>query len=194
MPRPRMLVVAGPPGSGKTTYFPVNGFGVDSFNIDDRCAQIVGSYHAISRSLRQAVAKECERFVHDHIQRGSSFAVETTFRTAAAIQQASLARDHGFATELRFIATDSISENVARVIQRAQAGGHGASEEDIRAIHEASIANLPAAFAAFDRIRIYDSTERWAPPRVVSRVVRGKMTPMGPAPAWLARALANVEH
>jgi predicted ATPase len=31
MARPRMFVVAGPPGSGKTTYFPVNAFGIDSF-------------------------------------------------------------------------------------------------------------------------------------------------------------------
>ncbi len=39
MPRPRMLVVAGPPGSGKTRHFPVTAFGVDAFNIDDRCAR-----------------------------------------------------------------------------------------------------------------------------------------------------------
>lgn len=92
MGRPRMLVVAGPPGSGKTSYFPVTAFGVDSFNIDDRCAQILGSYRAIPRDVRNAVAKECERFVLDHIQRGASFAVETTLRTTAAIGQADLAR------------------------------------------------------------------------------------------------------
>jgi hypothetical protein len=51
-----MIVVAGPPGSGKTTYFPVTAFGVESFNIDDRCAQIQGSYRAISREVRRAVA------------------------------------------------------------------------------------------------------------------------------------------
>lgn len=56
-----MLVVAGPPGSGKTTYFPVTAFGVDSFNIDDCCAQVLGSYRAISRDVRRAVAQECER-------------------------------------------------------------------------------------------------------------------------------------
>jgi len=44
-----MLVVAGPPGSGKTSYFPVTALGIDSFNIDDRCAQVLGSYRAIPR-------------------------------------------------------------------------------------------------------------------------------------------------
>src|SRR4051812_18064480 len=118
MARPRMIVIAGPPGSGKTRYFPVTAFGIDAFNIDDRCAQILGSYHAIPRDVRRAVAKECERFVLDHIDGGKSFAVETTLRTAAPIDQATLARKRGFATEMRFVATDSIAENVSRVLQR----------------------------------------------------------------------------
>ena len=149
MPRPRMIVVAGPPGSGKSRYFPLTAFGVDAFNIDDRCAQILGSYRAIPRDVRRAVAKECERFVLDHIARRESFAVETTLRTTAAIEQAELARKGSFATEMRFVATDSIVENVARVLQRAQAGGHGASEREIRAIHQASVANLRRAISAF---------------------------------------------
>jgi len=70
-------------------------FGVDAFNIDDRCAQILGSYRAI------------------------------------------------------FVATDSIDENIARIVQRAQGGGHGASEREVRAIHEASLANLGTAIDAF---------------------------------------------
>jgi predicted ABC-type ATPase len=131
MARPRMIVVAGPPGSGKTRYFPVTAFGVDAFNIDDRCEQILGSYRAIPRDVRRAVAKECERFVLDHISQRKSFAVETTLRTTAAIEQAELARRNGLATEMRFIATDSLAENIARVLQRAQAGGHGASEREI---------------------------------------------------------------
>ncbi len=47
MARPVMLVVAGPPGSGKTMFFPASALGVDAFNIDDRCAQLLGSYRAI---------------------------------------------------------------------------------------------------------------------------------------------------
>jgi predicted ABC-type ATPase len=74
-----------------------------------------------------------------------SFAVETTLRTTAAIEQAELASKNGFATEMHYVATGSIAENVARVLQRAQAGGHGASEREIRAIHEASVANLREA-------------------------------------------------
>ncbi len=62
---------------------------------------------------------------------------------------------------MHFVATNSIAENVARVVQRAQAGGHGASEREIRAIHHASVANLREAIASFGRVRVYDSTARW---------------------------------
>jgi hypothetical protein len=75
-----MIVVAGPPGRGKTSYFPVTAFGVDSFNIEHRCAQILGSYRATPRGVRRAVAKERERFVLDPIEQGKSFAVETTLQ------------------------------------------------------------------------------------------------------------------
>jgi len=191
MARPRMIVVAGPPGSGKTRYFPATAFGVDAFNIDDRCAQILGSYRAIPREIRRAVAKECEQFVLDHAEHGKSFAVETTLRTKASIEQADLARRRGFATEMRFVATDSIAENVARVLQRAQSGGHGASEREIRAIHQASVANLAAAFAVFERVRVYDSTTRWEPPRLVA-VSRGRrVVRHGATPIWLEAVLVE---
>jgi predicted ABC-type ATPase len=186
-----MIVVAGPPGSGKTRYFPVTAFGVDAFNIDDRCAQILGSYRAIPRDVRRAVAKECERFVLDHIERGMSFAVETTLRTTAAIKQAELARKNGFATDMHFVATKSIAENVARVLQRAQAGGQGASEREIRAIHEAGVANLREAVRQFVRVRVYDSTARWAPPRLVAVARSGRVVRHGEPPAWLDAALGE---
>jgi predicted ABC-type ATPase len=191
MARPRMVVVAGPPGSGKTRYFPVAAFGVDAFNIDDRCAQILGSYRAIPRAVRRAVAKECERFVLDHIANRKSFALETTLRTNAAIDQAEVARRSGFVTEMRFLATDSIAENISRVLQRAQAGGHGASEREIRAIHQASLANLRRAVSVFDRVRIYDSTARWAPPQLVASARDNRIVRHGPTPIWLESALSE---
>jgi predicted ABC-type ATPase len=144
MTRPRMIVVAGPPGSGKTRY-----------------------------------------------ERGVSFAVETTLRTAASIEQAELARKGGFATDMHFIATNSIAENVARVLQRAQAGGHAASEREIRAIHAASVANLRGAMHIFGRVRVYDSTARWAPPRLVAVARSGRVVRHGDTPDWLDVALAE---
>jgi hypothetical protein len=63
-----MLIVAGPPGSGKTVAFPLATFGVDFFNVDDRCAALnQGSYRAIPPEIRQRAAAECRAFIEDHI-------------------------------------------------------------------------------------------------------------------------------
>ncbi|MGK3996902.1 hypothetical protein [Sorangium sp. So ce1024] len=42
MTRPRMIVVAGPPGSGKSLHFPVEVLGGDGFNVDVRAAALNG--------------------------------------------------------------------------------------------------------------------------------------------------------
>ena len=52
----RMFIVAGPPGAGKSTAFPVSGFGVDFFNADDRAAALNhGSYLNIPQAIRNEV-------------------------------------------------------------------------------------------------------------------------------------------
>ena len=51
----------------------------------------------------------------------------------------------GFSTILRFIATASADVNVQRVVQRAQTGGHAASETEVRATYAASLSNLSDA-------------------------------------------------
>jgi predicted ABC-type ATPase len=80
--RPRMIVVAGPPGSGKSSLFPAGTWGVDAFNADDRAALLNGgSYQAISPQIRQAVNREFEDFIAGHISTGVSLAFETTLRT-----------------------------------------------------------------------------------------------------------------
>jgi hypothetical protein len=86
---PKMFIVAGPPGSGKSTAFPVAAFGVDFFNADDHAAALNdGSYIDIPGEIRALVNRLFEAFVVDHIERRSSCAFETTLRSAVTFEQA----------------------------------------------------------------------------------------------------------
>jgi predicted ABC-type ATPase len=123
-----MVVVAGPAGSGKSRHFPVDSFGSDGFNVDLRAALSSGSSRGIPRSVRFRAQKECEAFVMDHIARRESFAVETTLRSAVAIEQARQALRAGFEVRMIFVCAGHADECVVRVRLRGLSGGHAAPE------------------------------------------------------------------
>jgi predicted ABC-type ATPase len=186
--KPLAVVVAGPSGSGKSTYFPVREFGVGSFNVDDRCAELNrGSYRGIPDHLRRQAQRECETFVADSIAKQRSFAVETTLRSLAAIEQAERARSSGFHTCMIFVASDDVEENIRRVTRRALDGGHGAPFARIREIYRSSLANLSKALPVFHEAFLYDSSAHAADPRIVRRYEHGQIiVDLPPAPVWLA--------
>lgn len=162
-PRPEMFIVAGAPGSGKSTLIPVASFGVDYFNADDHAAERnAGSYHAISQTIRDSVNLEFAAFINDHIHTGKSFAVETTLRSNIALKQAADAHDAGFLTEMFYIATEDVSINLRRIIGRAKGGGHSASEKTLRSIYARSYQTLPLAINAvgtsLDRLTVFDNS------------------------------------
>ena len=122
-----MFIVAGPPGSGKSTAFPVAAFGVDHFNADDRAAALNnGSYRDIPRDIRSRVNILFETFVLDRIGARSSFALETTLRSAVTFEQAALARRAGFVVEMRYLCLPNFERRLERVKMRADRGGHSA--------------------------------------------------------------------
>ena len=103
----RMIVVAGPPGSGKSTLYPVSSFGVPYFNADDRAAELNGGrYVSISSEIRKLVNREFEAFVLSSIETRNSFAIETTLRSEMTFEQARRAKQAGFVIEMRFLALE----------------------------------------------------------------------------------------
>jgi predicted ABC-type ATPase len=185
-----MIVVGGPPGSGKSTALPVRSFGVDAFNIDDRCCELYGSYRGISREVRAKASAECELFVRDHIEKGLDFAVETTMRTSISIEQARAARASGFTTIMFFFCTDDASIHVARVAARAFGGGHAAPEVEIRTTYAASLALLPEAISAFDVVECFDTTVHDSAARWIASARNGEvMLRSDLPPTWLRLAL-----
>ena len=193
---PRMVIVAGPPGSGKSAAFPVSSFGIDYFNADDRAAQLNNtSYQGISVEIRVAVNKEFERFVEEHIQQHKSFAVETTLRSDITFRQAHQARAEGFEIHMRYIALSDFSQNLTRVTARARAGGHSAPADQLRRIHDASLANLPRAIRETDELRVYDNSAPGRQPELLLSSQDGSINYLCvQTPHWLEDALHGTEY
>ena len=156
---PKMVVVAGPPGSGKSSLYPLSSFGIAYFNADDRAAELSGgSYVGIPNEIRRVVNREFEAFILDSIERRVSFAIETTLHTDVTFEQARLARQSGFLVEMRYLALRDFGLHLERVKARADAGGHSASETMLRRIYEASLSNLRRAVQEMDTLWVYDHT------------------------------------
>jgi len=189
--RPTMIVVAGPPGSGKSSIFPVSKFGTPYLNADDRAAELNGgSYLAIPKHIRQIVNQEFESFVSDCIDKGESFAIETTLRSGITFDQAARAKATGFTSEMRYLALADFAMHVERVRVRADAGGHAASETTLRRTYEASLTNLPRAIAEMDYLWIYDNSQFGGSPTLLLESANGEIRFLtNNLPNWLSVVL-----
>jgi predicted ABC-type ATPase len=188
---PVMIVVAGPPGSGKSSLYPVSSFGVAHFNADDRAAELNGgSYVGIPGEIRRAVNREFEDFIHASIEKRFSFAIETTLRSEVTFEQARTAREAGYSIEMRYLALRDFRTHLERVKARADAGGHSASERTLRRIYEASLKNLHRAVQELDIVWVYDNTNIDASHPLVLEAYRGEIRFLvDDPPRWLKDAL-----
>lgn len=146
MTQPRMVIIAGPPGAGKSSIFSLSDFADNVFNADDRAAELnAGAYQSIPLSVRAVVNREFERFVYSNISAGTSFALETTLRSTISFDQAKLAneKDSRCSCATSRWTPSSATSNESNAAPRE--GGHSASETTLRRIHASSLANLPIA-------------------------------------------------
>lgn len=189
-----MIVVAGPPGSGKSSAFPLVQFGVDYFNVDDVAAGLNGgSYAGIPPEIRQQANRTCEAFIVDPIRDGMSFAIETTLRTYITFRQAHRARQRGFFLVMFYVAVKNARVAIERVAVRADAGGHAASEKTLRRTYHLSLGHLPVAIRQFDQVFVFDNSEIDAEPVFVLEASAGAMHFIRkPAPRWLKPAIKRI--
>jgi predicted ABC-type ATPase len=194
-----MIVVAGPPGSGKSSRFPLSRFGVDWFNADDRAAELNrGSFHKIPAEIRSRVNVEFQKWILNHITAREGFAIETTLRSSITFEQARLAHGHGFWTTMDYVSVGSVEESVRRITERSYRGGHSASERLVADIYAKSTKNLITALnfgeSGIEVVRIYDNSQVRGHVRQLLSFRRGRARSMSSEiPAWLEGLLTNTK-
>ena len=186
-----MIVVAGPPGSGKSSRFSLSAFGVEWFNADNRAAELnSGSFRKISNQIRTQVNDEFQQWILDHIAARKSFALETTLRSPVTFEQSRLAHKHGFWTSMDYVAAGSVEESIRRIIERSYRGGHSASERLVRDIYGKSTSYLFTALdfgaSGIEVVRVYDNSVVGGRVKQVLSFRRGRsLSVADEIPVWL---------
>ena len=160
--KPLLVVIAGPMGAGKTTFYDAH--------LKDAFPNLIPP---ISHQ-REAALRE---------QR--SFAVEDLVVDTELLENAT---DAGYVTKVVFISTEDPNLNVGRMLIRMARGGQSVPLSTIPESYEESMRSLPEARKHADDVLVYDNTPDGKGHRLVARFVSGELVRVThSSPDWLKR-------
>jgi len=176
--KPRLIIVAGPNGSGKTTITDKllrhewMG-GCVYINPDVIAQKEFGGWNSPEAFVNAAnLAKERRE---DYMESMTSMAVETVFSIPEKVEFVRRAKSIGFFVRLFFVCTNDPSINAQRVALRVMEGGHDVPITKIISRYYRSIANCIEVLPWIDRAYFYDNSATDTDPRLMFRVTDGKI-------------------
>ena len=157
MAPPVFYVLAGPNGSGKTS-FALNDpalKGIPFINADIEAQQLnpASPDKAALAAGRITLSK-----ISREISEGREFALETTLSGLSTLEIMQRALSAGYVIDFTYICLDSPSVNISRVAKRVLAGGHHVPDRDVERRYHRSLQNLPTALVHAERARVFDNS------------------------------------
>lgn len=175
-PRPTLIVVAGPNGSGKTslTTKVLQHKWVDGcvyINPDNIAKEVYGDWNSPTAVIE--AAKHAEAMREDCLSQKKSMAFESVLSAGDKVDFIRRAKDAGYFIRLFFVGTSHPSINASRVARRVMEGGHDVPIPKIISRYTKSIVNCAAVAAFADRSYIYDNSVDDKPSRLLFRTEHG---------------------
>ena len=141
--QPNLYIIAGPNGSGKTTFadtFLPTYTDCKNFVNADNIAKGLSPYSPRAAGLKagRLVLKETRSYAG----KGSDFAFETTLSGKKYVSFINDLKQKGYKTHLFFLWIPSVDLSIARIKDRVARGGHDVPEADVRRRFDRGIYNF----------------------------------------------------
>jgi len=138
-----LYIITGPNGAGKTTLSYTilpEIFECEDFVNADEIARGLSPFNAEKAAIK-AGRLMLER-ISELLEKGESFAFETTLSTRSYVNLINRAKDKGYEIILLFLALESVKLAVERVEIRVSEGGHNIPTDTIKRRYEVGLKNL----------------------------------------------------
>jgi len=196
MEQQKLLIIAGPNGTGKTTVTSqilkhewVEG--CEYINPDLIARDKFGDWNSPEMVLKAAqfAEKQREKCLESH----SSLIFETVLSAPDKIDFIQRAKQQNYFTRLFFIGTDNPQINAFRIAQRVMHGGHDVPIQKIISRYYKSIANCILLSKIVDRLYVYDNSIENGLTELLFRANEGKLVKQyAPMHEWARLIYENV--
>ncbi|WP_404995428.1 zeta toxin family protein [Cupriavidus pauculus] len=177
----QLWAVAGPNGSGKTTFTQKYFAGKLIIVNPDEIANVEQVSNLQAGKLTLARQREL-------LEQGKSFAFETTLSGRHELQLMEDAKRKGYKVNLVFFSLDTPDLNIGRIAVRVEDGGHNVPTADVLRRYQRSLENLPTALGIADRAYVLDNSGTRA--RLLLSMEKGQVKRLSrDLPEWAKPAL-----
>lgn len=183
-------VFAGVNGAGKSTLYACDNS--QSLGIRLNADEIVRSNGADWRDTQAQLkaAKQLLQLQQQCFDSGLSCNRETTLCGTNIVKSIQLAKQLGYAINLRYVGVSNPQIAIDRVNKRISLGGHGVSEATIEHRYETSAENFYKVYSLCDNINIYDNSGDSLV--LVAYTVEGRFVQMRHDIDWINKLLSQL--
>jgi predicted ABC-type ATPase len=176
--KPKLVIIAGPNGSGKTSVTNVILEhqwieGCFYINPDNIARDEFGDWNSPDAVLKAANKASFLREVY--LKNGESILFETVLSAPDKVEFIKRAKEAGYFIRLFFVGTNHPSINASRIVTRVLEGGHDVPITKIISRFSKSIRNCGLLAQLVDRLYVYDNSVEFAEPKLLFRAKEGQL-------------------
>jgi len=176
--QPKLIIIAGPNGSGKTS---VTGKILEHqwienciyINPDNIAKDDFGDWNSPEAVIK--AANKAAELREEYLLKKEGILFETVLSAGDKLDYIKRAKETGYFIRLFFVGTDHPSINASRIARRVMEGGHDVPISKIVSRFDKSILNCGLIASFVDRLYVYDNSVEFAEPKLLFRATNGKL-------------------